>query len=788
MNIFWLDDARCQDVAQVGGKAAQLSRLVGQYNVPMGFCLTTIAFDIWQNGQEEGFPKVLKTELQEVYDGLAQKCGQEKPMVAVRSSAVEEDGTVVSFAGVHETVLNVCGVNALMDAVVQCWQSALSSAALAYRREHRLDTDNIRMAVLVQEMVDADMSVVAFGVDPSTGDQRVVTLNACLGLGDVMMDGRVMPDTFVVQKLDGCVVSQTGVGTVLCDSQVNEVVQCVMSLESELGYAVDIEGAFKNGVFHLLQCRPITTLADQEVAHVTGDFDVMWDCEEDVQATWKLEGEASKPFDQLQRVCYVQGFRKAGRDVDFGDRGRPNKGRTQNRLFVNGFRYGRQKPSTPQMDVPDEGMRKAEQRLGEQKTAALWPQWTADIRARVDGLTHRDWDRVPDDALPNALLNALEVYSEYGRLHAHIIQASYPASSRLINWYEEQFPDASEREAYGLLQGIPNMSTEKGHRLWLLAQMATPSNIAALEKECWEDLDAPFRDALERFCRDFYERNFADVAPFVCLYVEHQIPNPLIVIEKLVQEREVFTERVREQIEGVQERKNFEEMLAMAKVHYPLTEDHGYWLDLGCKAALRVVQDAFGNRLKALGVLDGVEDVVFLTVDELLRWGWGVADPLGERVRKRKAQFEENKRMKPPEFLGVLPETRPKSSNGGGDYYWGPAEPLEANAGELKGIGASAGVVRGRARVVKENVADALVLQPGEILVCDEPWVTWTALFAIAGALVTDVGGSLCHGAVVAREYRLPAVVGTHNATEKICTGQEIEVDGAQGVVRLVMG
>ena len=112
---------------------------------------------------------------------------------------------------------------------------------------------------------------------------------------------------------------------------------------------------------------------------------------------------------------------------------------------------------------------------------------------------------------------------------------------------------------------------------------------------------------------------------------------------------------------------------------------------------------------------------------------------------------------------------------------------MKANAGEIKGIGASAGVVRGRARVVTENVADALVLQPGEILVCDEPWVTWTALFAIAGALVTDVGGSLCHGVVVAREYRLPAVVGTHNATEQIHTGQEIEVDGTQGIVRLVM-
>jgi pyruvate,water dikinase len=118
------------------------------------------------------------------------------------------------------------------------------------------------------------------------------------------------------------------------------------------------------------------------------------------------------------------------------------------------------------------------------------------------------------------------------------------------------------------------------------------------------------------------------------------------------------------------------------------------------------------------------------------------------------------------------------------DRFSGPATPLDAPPGELRGVGASAGHARGAARVAT-TLDEALALRPGEILVCPITDPTWTPLFALAAGLVTDQGGSLSHAAVVAREYRLPAVVGTHTATRQIVTGQIIEIDGLRAIVRL---
>ena len=144
-------------------------------------------------------------------------------------------------------------------------------------------------------------------------------------------------------------------------------------------------------------------------------------------------------------------------------------------------------------------------------------------------------------------------------------------------------------------------------------------------------------------------------------------------------------------------------------------------------------------------------------------------------------QLQHNRRLKlsPPEFLGACEEPPSEEE----DYlFWGPLTPLEAPKGEVRGVGASPGIIRGRARVAV-NLDKALELQPGEILVCSTTNPQWTPLFAVGAGLVSDRGGALCHGAVVAREYGLPAVVGTLIGTKKIRTGQLIEVDGQSGVI-----
>jgi len=269
----------------VGGKVASLSVLAADYRVPSGFCLTTLAFDRWTTDVAERPPDHIRGALAEAYVGLAARCGVTDPRVAVRSSAVDEDGRSASFAGQYETYLNIVGVDAVVEAVVRCRESLRSPRVLEYRRKNGLSLEQIRLAVLVQQLVPSDVSAVMFTANPVTRDRGEILINASWGLGESIVGGTVTPDTFVVRKVDMAVVSRQIAqkermtvsvpgGTrevevprflraqpVLDDSQLQEMASLGLSLEARLGFPVDVECAYHSGTLFLLQCRPITTLA-----------------------------------------------------------------------------------------------------------------------------------------------------------------------------------------------------------------------------------------------------------------------------------------------------------------------------------------------------------------------------------------------------------------------------------------------------------------------------------------------------------------------------------------------
>jgi len=287
MNLLWLEQTAAQQFALVGGKAANLSRLAAGYRVPAGFCLTTAAFDRAHRGAGQmpaGLPRSLYAELDAAYQRLAVLTGVAAPPVAVRSSAVDEDGDAASFAGQHETYLNVAGVDAVAEAVRRCWMSALAPRALAYRRERGLALDHVRLAVLVQQLVAADVAAVLFSANPLTGARGEVVINASWGLGESIVGGTVTPDTYVARKAGGALLSRVVAekrrmtvsapgGTrevdvprllqrqpTLGEAQVAEMAALACSLEQHMGYPVDVECAYADGALYLLQCRPITTL------------------------------------------------------------------------------------------------------------------------------------------------------------------------------------------------------------------------------------------------------------------------------------------------------------------------------------------------------------------------------------------------------------------------------------------------------------------------------------------------------------------------------------------------
>ena len=284
-DILWLDDPACTDPAVVGGKAANLARLIGRSSsrpaapecaVPPGFCLTAAT----HARHAAVGPAALADTLAVAYAELAARCGAADPPVAVRSSAVDEDGADASFAGMFLSLLNVRGADAVLAAVARCWAAAADPRVLAYRAEHGLTAGGL--AVLVQSLVDADTAAVVFSVNPTRGAADELVINANWGLGESVVGGLATPDTWILHR-PALTLSRfqlgdkermtvrTSAGThevavprtmrarpCLSDAQVRELAQLAVHLESIMGWPVDIECAYSEAGLRLLQCRPIT--------------------------------------------------------------------------------------------------------------------------------------------------------------------------------------------------------------------------------------------------------------------------------------------------------------------------------------------------------------------------------------------------------------------------------------------------------------------------------------------------------------------------------------------------
>jgi pyruvate,water dikinase len=245
--------------------------------VPDGFCIPVTVMDT-------AHPRELRGDIAQAVSDLMACHSLPELVVAVRSSAVDEDGSAASFAGQHETFLNIAGVDSILQAVIQCWESARSERALEYRRRQGLSVERLRLAVLVQQLVASDVSAVAFSANPITGNRDEMLINANWGLGESIVSGTVTPDTFVVRKSDLAVVERViadkqrmtvsaARGTrevdvprflrqeaALSDEQVVEMAKLAHTLEVTMGYPVDVEGAYARGELYVLQCRPITNL------------------------------------------------------------------------------------------------------------------------------------------------------------------------------------------------------------------------------------------------------------------------------------------------------------------------------------------------------------------------------------------------------------------------------------------------------------------------------------------------------------------------------------------------
>jgi phosphohistidine swiveling domain-containing protein len=441
-------------------------------------------------------------------------------------------------------------------------------------------------------------------------------------------------------------------------------------------------------------------------------------------------------------------------------------------------------------------------------------QWLPEVQSHI-----AFWNQFPlgDASMPDLLQHLAETRERLGRLWEIHFSVAFPmmlAVHLFDEMYQDLFKPDSPLRAYQLIQGFDNKTLESDRELWKLSRTALtmPEVRSVLEESAADDVipalerteeGRSFLADLRAYLDEYGQRGDTwgiSNATWIELptpviknlkdYVAQPDRDPELELAATIAERDQLIAEAHERLQGYPEsvRDQFGFLLKAAQTGIVLTEDHGFWIDFRSTAAARKVFLEFGRRFAAAGMIDVPADIFHLTVDEIVETAELL--PTVDRrslVEQRKAEIERYSVIQPPPAIGTPPPGPPPDNpmtRMMGKFFGTPPVPSE-QPGTLTGSAGSAGVARGTARVVR-SLADAARIRPGDILVAETTAPPWTPLFASVAAVVTDTGGILSHCAVVAREYRIPAVVGTGIATAMIVDGQTIEVDGNQGIVRII--
>lgn len=778
----------------VGGKAAGLAALIrlGE-RVPDGFCVTTEAH---RRGE------VPRAEVLAAYERLG------GGPVAVRSSATAEDLPDASFAGQHDTFLAVEGADDLLAAILACWGSLHTERASAYRDAAGVAHDTVRMAVVVQRMVDAEVSGVLFTANPLTGSRSESVVDAAAGLGAALVHGAVAADHYVLDATDpeerGC----------LALARLKELREAGELLQRQLGAPQDIEWAYdRDGTLWLLQSRPITTLfpmppaSEQpgprlyvEFGHVQGMLQPVTPMG---MATLKaLLAGILAAFGMRVEIVDIGGrlygdLTDAMRDpstrqrlvrlmaVDFGPRAQAVV-----EYLLNDPRFAPRQDARRRNGAALAGGAKAAAGI---LGALARP---AAARARVFGTMERLRQQPVVD--PSAAAQLLVLLEEAKQPNAGLEAITWPVVAGLL--VTAALPPllkgiASDDEIRTVLGGMPhNVTIEMDLALWQVARDARPHR-ELLQRTSPDELAAAYLAGglpelgLTAFLDAYGHRCAAEVDVGVPRWSEDPAPLFAILANYLrVTDPEHAPDRRFERAAARAEAK-LAELVRRARRERPVRGRlAGFFLrrarelaglrEAGKFAGLYSLRDRrrrlliIGADLQAKWLLERADDVMFLTLPEL-RTAVDCGDDLRPTVAGRQSQYARQRRRRtvPVALLDdgtdvetLLPTRTPDGRT-------------------LTGVGAGAGRVSGRARVVREPAG--AYIEPGEILVAPTSDPGWTPLFLTAGGLITETGSPMAHGPTVAREYGIPAVICVPAATERIRTGQVITIDGAAGTVTI---
>lgn len=822
------------NVSRAGSKAANLARLLqAGFPVPDGFVVTVDAFEhfLAVNGfsPDTSYEAVATASVPEdIADALRTALARlgDAPL-AVRSSGVAEDLPGASFAGQYETVLGVRGGPALLAAVRHCWASAFGERVAAYRAA-RTQKGVVKMAVLVQRLVPADAAGVAFTANPVTGSRSETVISAVRGLGDRLVSGQVSPDEWLIE--DDKVSCPRNIEGAIDAAEAKAVADLARRVETYLGNPQDIEWAIADGQLFLLQARPITALpeGEQELIPVPA---------KPPSGFWERESSHyPEPLSPMHRSIFLPVFNAAlKRAVDEASllvetvEHREIGGWIYQRMVPLGGKDRKPPPAwlmplliriVPQLRSRIKG---SVETIRSGKIGAhieqWYTKWKPGLIASLAKFRDIALSQLSDDALDQHLTAVIAFVNESINIHALLNGAVILSLAEIAFACRELF-GWDEQKTFELFNGLSEKSSEPSRRLAQLAQMARerPILLALLERTDDDtvnrlaDVDQEFADSFKDYQQEFGCRalrseiaypTLAEKPALILSLIRDQIVrgyDPIRDAWDLEQKRIAAVAEARAALasRSSQDRERFEQALIRGEGAYPIREDNQFYTVSASIALMRYAVLELGRRLTERNQIASLDDVFFLELEEA-RTALRDDDDQHALVRRRKAErawveahpgpTSYGKAPGQPPSLAPLPaETRFLTEA----FLWafehvqghGQHRPQEGTRTTtvLHGLAASPGRYTGSVRIIM-NESEFSRLQPGDILVCPTTSPVWSVLFPSVGALVTDSGGILSHPAIIAREYRVPAVVATGNATSVLHDGQKITVDGGTGVI-----
>lgn len=754
--------------------------------------------------------------------------------VAVRSSATAEDLPDASFAGQQETFLNVRGEEDLLDSVKKCWASLWTARAIGYRIKKDIDQNLVALAVVVQEMVNAETAGILFTANPINGRRNEMVINATWGLGEAIVGGLVSPDTIIADKATGKVkqydVAEKTVITVLTEkgtrqekledarsrskvlneADVVELVNIARRIESYYSSPQDIEWCHADGRFFIVQSRPITALPPKP--------------DSPLPTIWKLPKGAyvamrnnivelmADPLTPLFSTLGLECVNTAMSELLFKFLGKPGILPKEMIITVNQFAYYNGSVKF----LPAMGLILDAGGISKRMFTGAVERWTVEGRPKylvaVEHWRNKDWQQRPENEILEGVRHLSRVAIEaYGALVSGVIPAAWISEGLFMLVYKflkrgddpiastyllgfDSIPIQAEKRLYDLAMWA-KMHSELAVYLaetsaqQLITELRDQHGPLEVSTPLWQEWQTHLQAYLSDYGHMIYNLDFGSPVPaddpvpvleVIRLFLSGRGVDPHKRQQVAIQKREASTRRMTARLKGLW-LNIFQKNLARAQRYAPLREDG--LADVGLSyPLLRQMLLELGQRFIQVGVIENATDIFWLTQNEVEITIYRLTKKedfqyFHESVHHRKAEWLAAKRIVPPMIL-------PQINVFGFDLTQLKQKRKKAKGSVIKGVPASPGQVTAPAKVI-QGLEDFASMNLGDVLVAPLTTPAWTPLFALASAVVTDVGGPLSHGSIVAREYGIPAVLGTGSATRQIQDGQTVSVDGSAGIVTL---